>query len=362
MSAVVYSAASAGTGYNFGQLQSASVAGFVYADVNNNSTLDSGEALAGVTLTLTGTTDQGAVINTTTTTDSTGAYSFTGLRPSNGTGYTVTETQPSGYGDFSTNTGTSAGTISGTQTGTAALNATSAIVLSSGASAINYNFRENSSSIAGTVYIDVNLNGSLDAADTRMAGVTVTLSGTTSTAVDICTLISCTTTTNASGNYSFSKLLSGTYTVTETQPSGVGDFPGAAGTAAGSAGGTVALNNTSAIPLGAGVAGTGYNFREENISTLSGKVYVDANNNGSYDAGETALPNITIALSGTTTGGTDICTLHSCATTTDASGNYTFYYSAGRNLYPDRDPAAPVWRRQGKRRRSGWYSQQQFLW
>jgi uncharacterized repeat protein (TIGR01451 family) len=316
IAAIAFSAASTATAYNFGELQSTSISGFVYQDVNNNSTLDSGEALASVTLTLSGTNDQGAAVNTTATTDSTGAYSFLSLRPSNSSGYTVTETQPAGYGDFSGTTGTLQGTISGTPIGTVVLNATSAIVLNSAAIATGYNFRENSSSIAGTVYVDVNLNGTLDSPpDTKLSGVIVTLSGTTSTALNICSVIaSCTATTDASGNYSFAKLLSGTYTVTETQPTGVGDFSLATGTAVGTAGGTAALNVTSAIALGAGVPATGYNFREQNISSLSGKVYIDTNNNGIPDTGELGIQGVTLNLTGATT----------ATATTDASGNYTF--------------------------------------
>ncbi|MEJ1959221.1 MAG: SdrD B-like domain-containing protein, partial [Nitrosomonadales bacterium] len=73
----------------------ASLSGTVFNDVNFNGTLDSGEpGIAGVTLTLTGTDLLGNTVNQTTTTDSTGKYSFTGLLTPNGSGYTITETQP----------------------------------------------------------------------------------------------------------------------------------------------------------------------------------------------------------------------------------------------------------------------------
>ena len=316
ISAIAFSAASPATAYNFGQLQSVSISGFVYADINNDGILQTGEELANVTLTLTGTDDLGATVNQTTTTNASGAYSFSGLRPSNASGYTVTETQPSGYGEYSTNTGTQVGTISSTSVGSsgAGANVISGIILPSGGTAINYNFRESSSSIAGTVYVDVNTNGTLDGADTRLSGITVSLSGTAAA----------TTTTDASGNYSFTKLTSGTYTVTETQPSGYVDFSGSTGTAAGTSGGTPALNATSAISLSAGIAATGYNFREQSVSTISGKVYIDANNDGVYQTTETGLVGVTITLSGTISGGADICSIHTCTTLTDTSGNYTF--------------------------------------
>ncbi|MEJ1959116.1 MAG: SdrD B-like domain-containing protein [Nitrosomonadales bacterium] len=76
------------------------------------------------------------------------------------------------------------------------------------------------------VYLDVNLNATLDAADTKLPGVTVTLSGTTSTALNICSVIaSCIAITDANGSYSFKGLPSGTYSVTETQPSESGTLP-----------------------------------------------------------------------------------------------------------------------------------------
>ena len=84
--------ATAATGYNFGELRPASLAGTVYNDSQGDGTLEPGEpGIAGVTLTLTGTDDLGAPVNRTTTTDANGTYQFLSLRP--GT-YTITETQP----------------------------------------------------------------------------------------------------------------------------------------------------------------------------------------------------------------------------------------------------------------------------
>jgi uncharacterized repeat protein (TIGR01451 family) len=64
--------------------------------------------------------------------------------------------------------------------------------------------------ISGTVFEDQNHNGVREAGEPLLPGVTITLSGTASL----------TTTTDASGAYSFNNLSPGAYSVTETDPSG----------------------------------------------------------------------------------------------------------------------------------------------
>jgi Carboxypeptidase regulatory-like domain len=91
----------------------------------------SGGSLGGVTVTLTGLNEFGQSVTATTTTDSSGAFSFTGLVP--GT-YALTETTPSGFADH-TNTVGSLGGTSGTNTFTG-------IVLPNGGKGTGYNFND----------------------------------------------------------------------------------------------------------------------------------------------------------------------------------------------------------------------------
>src|SRR5205085_10826607 len=65
-------------------------------------------------------------------------------------------------------------------------------------------------SITGQVYEDRNFSGTFDAGDVTLNGVTINLSGP----------LSSSTTTSGSGNFSFSSLSAGTYTLSEVLPSG----------------------------------------------------------------------------------------------------------------------------------------------
>lgn len=68
-------------------------------------------------------------------------------------------------------------------------------------------------SIGGTVYIDADNDGVIDAGEKRLAGVRVDLTGQT-----VIGAFAAFTTTDANGNYSFSGLAPGSYTLTQSQP------------------------------------------------------------------------------------------------------------------------------------------------
>src|SRR5205823_1260127 len=115
-----------------------------------------------------------------------------------------------------------------------------------------------------------------------LSGVTVTLGGTTTGGQPV----NLTTTTDANGNYKFSNLQSGTYTITETQPAGYQDGKDTIGTP----GGTTLNDQFTNINLNAAVNGVNNNFAELALSSLAGSVYLDVSsngfNNGVREAGE----------------------------------------------------------------------------
>ena len=88
-------------------VRSNSVSGSVFTDLTNNAVRDPGDpGIPNATLNLTGTDNLGNPVTATTTTDATGAFAFTNLRPGS---YRIVETQPTGYLDGSDTLGTQGG-------------------------------------------------------------------------------------------------------------------------------------------------------------------------------------------------------------------------------------------------------------
>ena len=168
------------------------VSGEVYDDANGDGTLDDGEVgLAGWTINLTNTATNSVY---TTTTNASGLYSLSGV--ATGT-YTLSEVPQSGFTETQP---VSPGTYT--------------LTLSSGQTVTGENFGDDpTATIGGEVFLDTNGDGTLDDSETGLAGWTVQLLNSTSQIID-------TTTTAASGTYSFTSLLPGTYTVQVVSQSG----------------------------------------------------------------------------------------------------------------------------------------------
>ena len=238
-----------------------SIAGTVYNDKNSNAKLDSGEpGIAGVEMYIDvnkdATLDSG---DPTTTTSSTGTYSFTGLAP--GT-YRVREVVP--LGDKLTDPLPAVGyfdiivqsnwQITGENWGN--------IVPSTGTTTPG--------TITGTVYSDANKNGKLDSGEIGIPGVTVYLDLKNDGKDDSGDP---TATTSSTGTYSFTGIAPGSYTVREVLLSGDTFTTASSLTATVTSGGTT----------------SGENFGNYGAITLSGNVFDDVNGNGVKDTGDNGM-------------------------------------------------------------------------
>jgi serine-aspartate repeat-containing protein C/D/E len=284
-----------GVEYNFGELKTVSLSGYVHEDPIRNCIFDPGEKpIAGVTITL---YDVNGNVLATTVTDINGYYKFENLAP--GT-YMVRETQPDGY----IHGGQEVGNLGGTE----GKDELSNIVIESGQDAINYNFCEILPvSISGYVHEDPIRNCIFDEGEKPIAGVTITL-------YDEHNNVLATTVTDANGYYRFDMLTPGqAYTVRQTQPEGYihgGQEPG-------NFGGDEAPDELSNIIIPYGQHGINYNFCELLPADISGYVWVDSQRNCVWDEGEAPLAGVIITLYDEN--GTFVA-----QTTTNADGYYFF--------------------------------------
>ncbi len=229
---------------NFGELLPASVAGFVYSDVNVNGVKEPGEAgIGGVPVALAGTDDQGRPVSLTQTTAADGSYSFAGLRP--GT-YSLTKTaEPPGYLKGPDTIGTPGG-VTGYNTFTG-------IQLAQGVNGANNNFGEvPAGNLGGFVYDDIHNAGVMTPDAPPIPGTTVTLTGKSLGGL----VFNQSVQTNGSGGYGFNNLPPGDYVLTETQPAGYLQGTNQVGSLGGSVVGDQIFVHLT------GGDGTNYNFGE----------------------------------------------------------------------------------------------------
>lgn len=348
------------------------VTGRVFKDNNAipNGVFDAGDtALAGTSIELrSGATCAGALVaavglTNPVTTDALGNYIFAGLPA--GT-YSVCEpVQPTGTANGKTTAGAINGVNGSTGSAGTASNPTATtsriagIVLNGDggggeiSGSTGNNFAEIvPSSITGRVFLDQNNDGIQQGADTGVAGVAVNLAGYNygpdgvdngGGGDDVA--VSLTTTTDASGNYSFANLLPGKYSVTEpTQPPATSNgitTPGTVpnGGTVGTATGVAAVpSRVSNIVLPPNTTASGNNFAEiANGGRISGTIFVDYNNDGLINGSDHGLGGQTVNLTGTDINGHPV----TATTTTAADGSYSFSGLA-QGTYTVDEPGQPA--------------------
>ena len=302
----------------------ASLGDRLWLDANANGLQDDGESgIAGRTVTLIGGGADGLIATTadnttaTTTTGEDGLYSFAGLMP--GVEYQVlfgdkpagsVFSTPNVSGNILDITDSDADTLTGKTQIVTPAQGDNITTLDAGVYEL--------ATLSGYVYQDLGNDGVRNS-EPPIAGVTLTLTGIDGAGNPF----TATATTGSDGFYQFTGLVPGTYTVSQSQPSGYLDGRDTPG----STGGSNAINDViSGIVLTSGANSTENNFGEILPASLGDRVWFDTNGNGRQDDGESGASGVTVILIG---GGADglIATTADNTTataTTNASGNYAF--------------------------------------
>ncbi|NWJ98555.1 MAG: carboxypeptidase regulatory-like domain-containing protein, partial [Chloroflexi bacterium] len=148
-------------------------------------------------------------------------------------------------------------------------------------------------SLGDLVWLDTNQNGIQDVGETGVAGVVVTLFDSAGNQIAV-------TTTNASGNYLFTNLTPGTYSIGFTPPTGYIFSPaGQGGNPTTDSNPNINTGRTGLINLAAGqndlTVDAGI-FPSSALASLGDFVWLDANHNGIQDPGEVGVPNVLVTL------------------------------------------------------------------
>jgi len=278
--------------YDFCEHLPAEIAGNVYHDLDNDGIRDTGEeGIGGVTIILRDAATGGFIADTTTEDD--GSYSFSRLTRGD---YTIEEVHPTAYTDGKD----TAGTVDTATRGVATNDVISNVHLDFGDSGIEYNFGERLlSEISGNVHYSTpggDCFGDLPPGEEYqpIEGVVVRL-------VNESTGDFVEKTTDAAGNYSFTDLDPGTYSIVEFTPAGLINGGARVGETLGDADGVLDPlrpgDAITGITLEPGAVAVDYDFCEHKPASISGFVYHDANNDGVFDKiNEDAISGVKVIL------------------------------------------------------------------
>jgi protocatechuate 3,4-dioxygenase beta subunit len=280
----------------------------VWTDTNRNGVQDSGEAgVAGVKVLLLDAS--GNPTGATATTDSSGNYSFTNLKPGTYSVQFDKTSLPAGYVFTNADQGSDDAKDSDADVNTGK---TSQVTLQSGA--VNHDLDAGlvvvQAKLGDRVWEDSNGNGVQDNGEAGISGVTVQLKNAAGTVVQ-------TTTTGVDGKYSFTAD-PGSYTVSVTAPSGY-SFTGkdlGGDDAKDSDFGTTGQSNS--VVLASGDNNTTVDAGLYKLASVGDRVWLDTNKNGVQDSGEAGVGGVKVKLLDAT--GQQVGT----TATTDANGNYLF--------------------------------------
>lgn len=307
----------------------ASIGDYVWYDLNQDGIQDANEkGISGVTVIL---KDQTGATIATTTTDILGYYIFNNVPA--GT-YSVTFTSPSGYTFSLANNGngTNDSDANATDGTTPLFTVRGGDVRTDIDAGLFQSTSITNAALGNYVWFDGNKNGTQDANESGVAGVTVTLLNASGAAI-------ATTMTDAAGLYLFPNLAAGIYSVKFSNLPQAYVFTSENVGAEGTDSDALSNGESNTVTL---VAGDRYLDLDAGIhlggtsggnGSMGDFVWNDLNGNGVQDIGEPGIGGIVVTLYGSD-GTTVIAT-----TTTDAAGNYLFtnlpsgtYYLSFSNL------------------------------
>ncbi|MBS4029052.1 MAG: hypothetical protein KGZ58_10510, partial [Ignavibacteriales bacterium] len=263
-------------GKNFGNVHLGKISGVSFYDADADGVKDSNEAgLEGWEITL------GGDINETAMTDSAGNFLFENIPE--GT-YSVEQIIEDGW------------------VLTVPESSRYAFTLTAGQSSENLLFGNiEASSISGMKWNDLNGNGELDSNESGIEDWKIIISGPISDTLE----------TDINGEFTFSGLVPGTYTVREVlQPGWIQSFPGG--------------NGAHTITVTSGVDTSDFLFGNYQLATISGFIREDKNQNGVFDSLDvTYLQGFRVVLSGT----------HDDTVISRADGRYVFIGLSSGNYH-----------------------------
>lgn len=311
---------SGSSGNDFPEVRPASLSGSIYVDTNNDGTRDPGEpGLPGEKVILKGKDWLGRDVEITTTTDANGNYRFDDVPPGN---YKVTQPkQPENTSNGKTTAGNSSGTVPTTTTPEQPVSEIGNITLTPGYASEGNNFGEltNGRTLSGKVFMDPNDNGIPETGENGIRNVRIELTGTDVNGKTVTRE----TWTNEYGDYSFTDLPPGVYTVTQADGQPAGTLPGKTVPEGGvtrpgvtATGTETAKSAISGIDLTENKFSVDNWFAEVGIPGLSGTVWIDTNHDRVLDGGETVLEGWTVELL------KDGAVIQQ--TVTDSNGKYNF--------------------------------------
>jgi len=317
--------------YDLGLYHNAAALGdTVWIDTNQNGIQDSGEnGVAGITVNL---LDDLGNLLATTTTDSSGNYTFQNVKPDFYEVEFNLSTLPTGYVVTSANSGNDDAVDSDADTQSGK---TGTFQLFSADNILTYDMGIfETGSIGDTVWYDTNRDGVRDANESGIVGITVHLLDSNGNPVLDANGSAMMTTTDASGHYLFEHLYAGDYIVEVTAPFGYTISPQHSG------GDTTTDSDidpiskrTPIITIGSGT----HNMDNDAglyipYASLGDRVWHDLNRNGIQDSGEPGVGNVRVELYANSYVAGDDNTSSSflSSTLTSSDGHYHF-----ADLIPD---------------------------